>query len=150
MQRISKLVIGSLLVSFLAVAPLAVSQAQSSQFLLTVAFNNVDFIRTGELANYTGPYQLIGFSVFPTLLVNENTQQSLLNGPDAFFAVRAAAIASDDPARSTQYCLDMIREIAFAPAAGAKLILFLNVTHVTGTNFVVDSFDSCELQLPRP
>ncbi|MET0167374.1 MAG: hypothetical protein ABW318_20520 [Vicinamibacterales bacterium] len=119
---------------------------------MTVTFTRVAFIRTGELAHYTAGDQWIGFQVFPTRLENTQTQENLLIGsPDAFFAVRAIAITSDDPAHSTQYCLDILRSMALNPNSGAQLHLFLNVTHVTATNFVVHKFDSCEVQIPdRP
>jgi hypothetical protein len=120
------------------------------QFLLSVTFKKIDFIHTGKLANFTGPHQLISFRVFPTTLVNEETQENLLDGPEAFFAIRKIAIRTDDAAHSTQYCLDIVRSMAIHPASGAEMTLFLQVTKVSGTNFVVHAFNSCALQLPPP
>jgi hypothetical protein len=126
------------------------AHADSRPFLLKVTFTKIDFLRTGELANYTDRNQSISFKVFPTQLVNEETQENLLTSPDAFFAVSNFAIRSDDPARSTQYCLDIVRSMAINSTSGAEMFLFFNVTNVTGTNFVVHTFNSCELQLPQP
>jgi hypothetical protein len=126
------------------------AHADPQPFLLSVTFTRIDFIYTGELAHYTSPNQSISFRVFPTQLVNVETQENLLDGPDAFFAVRNRAIRSDDPAHSTQYCLDIVRSMALNPTSGAEITLFLNVTNVTGTNFVVHTFNSCALQLPHP
>jgi hypothetical protein len=128
----------------------AMAQTSPPPFLLQVTFTRIDFIHTGELANFTGPNQSISFRVFPTQLVNSETQENLLNGPDAFFAVRNSALRLDDPARSTQYCLDIVRSLAINSTSGAELSLFLQVTNVTGTNFVVHRFNSCALQLPQP
>jgi hypothetical protein len=126
------------------------AHSDSQQFLLEVTFTKIAYIRTGELANYTARNQSIAFKVFPTRLVNLETHENLLSSPDAFFAVSNFAIRSDDPARSTQYCLDIIRSMAINQTSGAEMFLFLNVTNVTGTNFVVHTFNSCELQLPQP
>jgi hypothetical protein len=128
----------------------AMAQTSPPPFLLQVTFTRIDFIYTGGLANYTGRNQSISFRVFPTQLVNAETQENLLNGPDAFFAVRNSALTLDDPAHSTQYCLDIIRSLAINPTSGAELSLFLQVTNVEATNFVVHTFKSCALQLPQP
>ena len=68
--------------------------------------------------------------------------------PDAFFAVRILAFRSDDGAHSTQYCMDILRSLAINPNPNLELIMFLNVTHVEATNFVVHTIDSCSLQAP--
>ena len=132
-------------------ASLAQSAAPTT-ILAQVTFANVDFIRTGELANYTDVDQRISFKVFTSQVVDVTTGNTLTTGPDAFFAVRNFAIKSDDKAHSTQYCLDMIRSVAMNPTAGAQLTLYLNVTQESpgGPNFIVHTFQSCHLQLPSP
>jgi hypothetical protein len=123
-------------------------ESASSTFLLGVSFENVDFVRTGNLANYTSLTQRIAFRVLPTTLENLDTHENLLSGPEAFFAIRQSALEADDGAGSTRYCLDMLREFALHRNTGAVMKMFLNVVHVTGPNFDVETFDSCELDLP--
>jgi hypothetical protein len=121
------------------------------QFLLQVTFKKVDSIQTGSLANYTDTDQSIRFIVFPTKLINLETHEDLFSNPfeTTVLAVENSAFRSkNNPADSTQYCIDIIRSIAFNPNVGAELSLFLRVTHITATNFVVHKFDSCALQLP--
>jgi hypothetical protein len=80
--------------------------------------------------------------------VSQISRVGIQASPDAVLAVENSAIKSEkDPADSSRYCLDIIRSIAFNPAEGAEISLFLNVTHVTGTSFVVHKFDSCALEL---
>jgi hypothetical protein len=117
-----------------------------------VTFSNVRSIRTGGLAHYTGSDQWIGFDVLTPQVAVAGTGQVLSFGPNAFFAVRNLAFESDDPARSTRYCLEMIRSLALNPTPGTQLTLFLNVTQesVGGPNFIVHTFDSCNLELANP
>ena len=140
------------LTSLICASALAAESLQSDStvttdnvFLLTVAFQKIDFIHLGELAHYTTLNQNISFSVFPTVLVNEETQQSLINGPDAFFAVTEAALVSNSLAKPFLYCLDMLREMALNPDSGAEMSLHMEVRRVTGVNFVVRRFNSCAL-----
>ena len=115
--------------------------------LVQVAFSKVDFIHTGELANYTARNQRISFSVLPRELKVTQTGEDLLRGsPDAFFAVRSLALTRDDRAHSAQYCLDILRSLAVSPNPDIELIMFLNVSLVTGTNFDVHTINSCSLQ----
>ena len=116
--------------------------------LVQVSFSRVEFITTGELANFTGRNQRISFRVLPRELKVVQTGEDLLTSPDAFFAVRSLAFTSDDRAHSTQYCMDILRSLAVNPNPDLELRMFLNVTRVTGTNFVVHTFDSCALQAP--
>ena len=117
--------------------------------LAQVTFANVRSIRTGALAHYTGSDQWIGFEVLTPMVSVTQDGQVLSWGPHAFFAVRNLAFESDDPARSTRYCLDMIRSLALDPTPGTQLTLFLNLTQesVGGPNFIVHTFDSCNLEL---
>jgi hypothetical protein len=116
--------------------------------LVQVSFSKVDFIHTGELANFTGRGQRISFRVLPRELKVVQTGEDLLTSPDAFFAVQLSAFRADDRARSVRYCLDILRSLAVAPNSELELRMFLNVTHVEATNFVVHTFNSCALQAP--
>ena len=145
-----RLVAGSCCLFFLMGFMTARASMDEDQFLLSVTFKKIDFIHTGEVANFTGSDQSISLRVFPTKLVNEETQENLLDGPDAFFAIRKIAIIKNDAVLSTQYCLDIVRSLAIHPTSGAEMTLFLKVTNVSGTNFVVHAFNSCVLQLPPP
>lgn len=144
--RLAKVFCVSLLLGFIHVSVHA-----ESEFLLQVTFRKVDSIQTGSLANYTDTDQSIRFFVFPTKLVNLDTHEDLFTNPfePTVLAVENAAFRpKNNPTGSTQYCVDIIRSLAFNPNVEAELSLFLRVTHVTATNFVVQKFDSCALQLP--
>ena len=122
--------------------------ASANTFLLSVVFKNVDFIYTGDVAHYTASNQNIRFVVFPTSLVNEDTNQSLLNGPDAFFAISDNAFRVQAISQPFQYCLDMLRELLISPNPNLEMFMFLRVRNVTGVNFVVREFHSCGVQSP--
>lgn len=117
-----------------------------------VTFSTVRSIRTGELANYTGVNQRIAFEVNTSQVTNTDTGEVLSFGPNAFFAVRNFALESDDAAHSTRYRLNIVRSLALTPRPGTQLTLFLNVTQQSpgGPNFVVHTFDSCNLELANP
>jgi len=139
----------------LLILGLQTSSAQtlpSNSVLAQVTFSNVESIRTGELANYTGTNQRIGFEVFTSQVTVIQTGEILSFGPTAFFAVRNLALTSDDAAGSTRYCLAMLRSLALNPRAGTQMTMFLNVTQESpgGPNFIVHTFNSCNLVLARP
>jgi hypothetical protein len=123
------------------------STADTDIFLISLVFENVDFIYAGELAHYTAGNQNISFRVFPIRLINETTQADLLgSSPDAFFAISEVAFErSNELSQPFQYCLDMIREMAINTNSGAQMFLFARVKHETGVNFVIRKFHSCGL-----
>src|SRR5688572_5699858 len=144
MNYLRRCVLALALISLICASAFAAESVQSDStvttdnvFLLTVGFQKIDFIHLGGAAHYTTLNQNISFSVFPTVLVNEETQQSLINGPDAFFAVTEAALGSNSLVKPFLYCLDMLREMALNPDSGAEMFLHMEVRHVTGVNFVV-------------
>lgn len=125
------------------------SNAQAQQFLLQATFKKIDHIYTGEVANITALDQSVRLGLFPTKLVNVETGEDLLTSPDATLTIRDTALRSEQsPTHATKYCLDMVRSLAVNPTSDAEMSLFVYVTHIGATNFVVHKFNSCTLQLP--